>query len=129
MDIMAFVEAVRELCHNPWSGDTIFSRWGRCKEASQNSWKFWKKVLSFLKGQIHGLLNSSFRTNPLDALLLAYPLVSSVFVSTSSSSETSSSKVEVPRPEISRSPPKRFIPLPDVEIGGYARSDTSSPAI
>lgn len=39
-------------------------------------------------------------------------------------------KIELPRYEVSRDPPKRFVPLPDAEIGGCARNDSLiAPAI
>jgi hypothetical protein len=128
MDIMTLVEAVRKLFCCPWPGDRVFSLWKRCKEVSQNSWKFWKDVCRFIRGQIRVLLNSSFDKSLLEAVLLADLLVYT-FVYAFFDSETNPSKVEVFRPEVSRAPPKRFIPLPDAEIGGYARSDSSAPAI
>ncbi|MEG3960129.1 hypothetical protein [Microcoleus sp. herbarium2] len=44
--------------------------------------------------------------------------------------EHSTLKIEPPRYETARAPPRRFIPTPRIEIGGCARSDSlPAPAI
>lgn len=120
---MALAKELEKLLCLSWPGDRVFSLWERRKEVLQNSWRFWKDVCRLIRGQIRVLLNSSFNTSLFAALLLEDLLVYA-FVYAFLDNEVDPSKVKQSKPEVSRAPPKRFIPLPDAEIGGYARNDT-----
>ncbi|MEG4415732.1 hypothetical protein Q5692_33685 [Microcoleus sp. C2C3] len=133
MDIMALAKELEKLLCLPSAGDKEFSLWRRREEVlrqvSRNSWRFWKDVCRLIRGQIRVLLNSSFSTSLFAALLLEDLLVYA-FVYAFLDNEVDPSKVKQSKPEVGRAPPKRFIPLPDAEIGGYARNDSlTAPAI
>lgn len=128
MDIKALAERMRVLVCQPAEGDTLISFLQRCRQSSLAKWDFWRLIVRLVREQIRAVLNSSLKTPYLVAFFLVLSLVHS-FVYASSDDYTATTKIDLPKPEISRGPPKRFIPIPKTEIGGCARSDNTVPAI
>ena len=128
MDIMAFAKRARFLVCQPVEGDTFATFCRRCREMSLNKMSFWQAFCCLLKRQIRAALKSSLKVSFLVAFVCGV-LLTYFFVYASPDKFTATAKADLPKPEISRGPPKRFVPLPDAEIGGCARSDSTVPAI
>ena len=114
---------MRFLLCQPAEGDTVITLLRRRREMSLNKWKFWQGVCHLLREQMYAVLKSSLKLPWLAAFVLALWLVY-CFVCASVDDAPLAVKLERPKPEISRGPPKRFIPIPKTEIGGCARSDS-----
>jgi len=102
----------------------------RCREImSPTKWKYWQSVCEIIKAQIVALLKTPIHTTSLEASVLGYLLIH-LFTYANTEEIATCAKGELPKPEIIRGPPKGFVPLPDVEIGGCARNDSLiAPAI
>lgn len=89
---------------------------------SPNSWKYWQGICEVLKGQIQALLKAPLSTTYLEAEVLVHRLIH-IFVC-GSPNELVAPEREPAKTESARDPPKRFIPIPDIETGGCARNDS-----
>lgn len=119
---------MRFLACQPTEGDTIISFLSRRRQSSLAKWDFWRLILRLVREQIRAVLKSSLKTPYLVAFVLILSLVHS-FVYAPSDDYIATTKIDLPKPEVSRGPPKRFIPIPKSETGGCARSDSTVPAI
>lgn len=96
---------------------------------SPTKWKYWQGICEVIKAQIRALLKTSIHLAPLVCLVLGFLLVH-LFVYANVEEFATSAKRELQKSEIIRGPPKGFVPLPDIEIGGCARNDSLiAPAI
>lgn len=126
MDILTFAKKIMRLACRPQEGDAMISFLRRCREnMSPTKWKYWQGICQLIKLEMYALLKTSFVTTTLQAFCLAYQLIH-LFIY-ADAEEFAAPEGELPKPKIARGPPKRFIPIPDIEIGGCARSDTAHP--
>jgi hypothetical protein len=121
MDIKARAKKFRELLFLPRPGEAWVSVWRRQREA--RSWKFWHVFVLAMKAEICAVIKASLNFT-WSAALVSVALLTYFFESHDSFDVCTTVKVEPLKPEVSRGPPKRFIPIPDAEIGGCARSDS-----
>ncbi|WP_228057570.1 hypothetical protein [Tychonema sp. LEGE 07203] len=102
----------------------------RCREMmSPTKWKYWQGICQVIKGQLLALLRTPIHVAVLVALVWAHCLIH-LFTYAEAEEFAMPNEEELPKPETARAPPKRFIPIPDAEIGGCARNDSLiAPAI
>lgn len=128
MDIAAFEERLVASVNRHREGESLELLWLRRRECSPKRPIFWGIVIRTLRKFLVRIFSISLDVCEKIAIALSFSsneIIADVFISIG----TSSLKVDLPRYEVSRGPPKRFVPLPDAEIGGYARSDSTVPAI
>ena len=93
---------------------------------SPTKWKYWQNICQVIKEQLRALSRTPIHVAALVAFVLAHCLIH-LFTYAEAEEFATPNKEELPKPEIARGLPKRFIPIPDIEIGGCARSDTAHP--
>ncbi len=128
MDIAAFEERLVASVNRHREGESLELLWLRRRECFPKRPIFWGIVIRTLRKFLVRIFSISLDVCEKIAIALSFSsneIIADVFISIG----TSSLKVDLPRYEVSRGPPKRFVPLPDAEIGGYARSDSTVPAI
>lgn len=102
-------------------GETLVSFWERGRLLRHEKyWAFWQQVCGGIRDVIYDIieLTNSWEKKPTDRLKL---------VADRDRVQPQQSKIERSKPEVSRGPPKGFIPIPKTETGGCARSDTAHP--
>ncbi|MEG3978611.1 hypothetical protein QT970_28945 [Microcoleus sp. herbarium8] len=130
MDTITFARKVMSsLCH-PLPGETVISFLRRYRKwTSPARWDYWQLILCIVRAEIRVLLKTPFWATFLSRAISGLLLVH-VFVYADTGELALPVKKKVPKTNIVRGPPKRFIPIPDIEIGGCARNDSLiAPAI
>jgi len=122
MDIRAYAKRMSELACRPAEGDTLISLWRRIRLSKKKNWNFWRGLLSALKEETLAILRTSLKTTCLEASVLGLWLTHVFIYAATYICEAV--EIEPLRTEFSRGPPKLFIPIPKIETGGCARSDS-----
>ena len=129
MDIAAFEERLIASVNRHREGESYELLWLRQRECSPKRPIFWGIVIRTLRKFLIRVFSVGLSVCEKIAIALSFSskgTVAEIFVLTN----ISPLKIELPRYEVSRGPPKHFVPLPDAEIGGCARSDSLiAPAI
>ncbi|WP_373538019.1 hypothetical protein [Microcoleus sp.] len=117
------------LCR-PQPSDTVISFLRRYRRmTSPAQWQHWQQIFCVVRAEIRALLKTPLYATSLSCLVSGLSLVH-VFVYADAGELALPVKKELPKTKITRGPPKRFIPIPDIEIGGCARNDSLiAPAI
>jgi hypothetical protein len=128
MNITTFREKLTASVNHHREGESYEALWRRQRECSPKRAIFWQILIRILRKFLIRVISISLQVcekvataisfSPSEEVILIFPIV-----------EGSSAKIGLPRYQVSRDPPKRFIPIPDSEIGGCARSDSAVPAI
>ncbi|TAD77971.1 MAG: hypothetical protein EAZ78_25335 [Oscillatoriales cyanobacterium] len=123
MNIKAYADRMSVIACQPAEGDTPISLWHRIRMMKSRNWSCWRAILYALKEAMVAVLRVSLKTSWLAAFFVALSLTHAFVHALTYIYEPVA--VEDPlRREISRGPPKPFIPIPKIEAGGCARSDS-----
>lgn len=129
MDIATFEKKLVASVNRRREGESYELFWLRQRECSPKRPIFWKIVIRTLRKFLIRVFSTSLDVCERMAIALSFSskgIIADAFISI----DTSHLKIELPRYEVSRDPPKRFVPIPDAEIGGCARNDSLiAPAI
>lgn len=129
MDIAAFKKKLVASVNRHREGESYELLWLRQREYSPKRLIFWGIVIRTLRKFLVRVFSVGLSVCEKIAIALSFSskgIIADAFISI----DTSPLKIELPRYEVSRGPPKRFVPLPDAEIGGCARNDSLiTPAI
>ncbi|MEZ2248070.1 hypothetical protein [Microcoleus sp.] len=124
-----FVDGLVTVINRRRDGESYPATWRRQRENSPKNPVFWRMLLRTIGKMLVKAFSTSLSVceKLAIALLFYLPQVADEVIDFT---EVSPLKVSRCEPIEGRSPPKRFIPIYKIEIGGYARSDsTSAPAI
>lgn len=129
MDIAAFKERLVASVNRHRGGESLELFWLRQRECSLKRPSFWRILTRVLKKFLIRVFCTSLDVCEQIAIALSFSskgIIADAFIFI----DTSPLKIELPRYEVGRGPSKRFVPLPDAEIGGCARNDSLiAPAI
>jgi hypothetical protein len=129
MDIAAFKEKLLASVNRHREGESYELLWLRQREYSPRHPVFWGILIRTLRKFLIRVFSVALDVCEKIATVMSFSwfrVITFIF----SEFERVPLKIELPRYEVSRGPPKRFVPLPDAEIGGCARSDSLiAPAI
>ena len=110
-------------------GESFELLWLRQRECASNRPIFWRILIRTLSKFLVKAFSVSLAATETLALALAFSLRELVQICWETSLEVPTD-MEPLRHEYDRGPPEVFIPVPDIETGGYARNDSLvAPAI
>jgi hypothetical protein len=129
MDIAALKTKLQAFALRPTEGDSWEFVWERQRELTPLRTLFWSILIRTLKRFLVKVYSVSLAVSEQLALILSFCLDITVKNEWTEIPETPS-EAEPPKYQYARAGPKIFVPLPDAEIGGYARNDSLiAPAI
>ena len=123
MDIADFKDRLVASVNRRREGESYELLWLRQRECSPKRPIFWGIVIRTLRKFLVRVFSVGLSVCEKIAIALSFSSKGTV-VYIWISIDISPLKIELPRYEVSRGPPKRFVPLPDAEIGGCARNDS-----
>jgi hypothetical protein len=123
MDIVALKKKLQAFAFRPTEGETWEFVWERQRELTPLRTLFWSILIRTLKRFLVKVYSVSLAVSEHWALILSF-CSGITFKNEWTEIPEIPSKVELPRYECDRAPPKIFVPLPDAEIGGCARNDS-----
>ncbi len=123
MDISILARKIREIACRPRECDTLGSFSERRRECNPKYSDFWTVVMFAMRLRILVEMKVSF-TAECDLVIVLLFLLQANPSAGILTNESNPLKIELPRYETARAPPRRFIPTPRIEIGGCARSDS-----
>ena len=123
MDIAALKKKLEAFVFRPREGKSWEFVLERQRELKPNRTIFWRILIRTLRKFLVKVYSVSLTVGEKLALILSFS-PSGVIEYGWVIFPQALSKTEPPRHERVRAPPKGFVPLPDVEIGGCARSDS-----
>ncbi|MGL4621507.1 MAG: hypothetical protein ACRCZS_21010 [Chroococcidiopsis sp.] len=122
MDVMELARSLEEFARQPQKGDTLGLFAERCRTLNAKNPDFWSLVIDTMKMLALAELGADVIAECGSLLICLLQAVALASIPTENAA--SAVKVEPPRYQATRAPPKRFIPVPKTEIGGCARSDS-----
>jgi len=123
MDIKAFADGLSEFGCRRQPSDTVISFARRYRKMKSRNWNFWRLVIGVLKE----LMYAALRAPLLSAWKVAFCLgllIIHFFVGVIALTFLVANKAFPYTDATWRGPPKLFIPIPKIETGGCARSDS-----
>jgi hypothetical protein len=129
MDIVEFKKKLQAFVFRPRECESWEFVWERQRELTPLRTIFWRILIRTLSRFLVKVYSVPLAVSEHLALILSFCSDMAVKNEWTEIPETPS-KVELPRYECDRAPPKIFVPLPDAETGGCARNDSvTAPAI
>jgi hypothetical protein len=129
MDIVALKKKLQAFVFRPVEGETGEFVWERQRELKPFRLMFWQVLIRTLGRILVKVYSVPLAASEHLALILSF-CSDITFKNEWTEIPETPSKVELPRYECDRAPPKIFVPLPDAETGGCARNDSvTAPAI
>ncbi|MEG3863826.1 hypothetical protein [Microcoleus sp. herbarium12] len=123
MDIAEFKERLIVSANRHRESESYELSWVRQRECSPRRPIFWRMVIRVLRKFLIKVFSTSLSVCEKIATATSFSLIA-VIVLIFPTVDDTPLKIELPRGEVSRGPPKGFVPLPDAEIGGCARNDS-----
>jgi len=129
MDIAALKKKLQAFVFHPREGESWEFALERQRELTPLRAMFWLVLIRTLGRFLVKVYSVPLAVSEHLALILSFCSGITIKNEWTEIPETPS-KVELPRYECDRAPPKIFVPLPDAETGGCARNDSvTAPAI
>jgi len=125
MDLITLAEKLKDFTRQIREDDTLGSFSERCRDCDTKNPLFWGLVVGTMRMLTLAELGVNFVVE-CDSIIVFF-FSQAIFWKFIPIDETNPRKIEPPRYETARAPPKRFTPIPRTEIGSCARSDTSHP--
>jgi len=123
MDIRAFAKQMSEFGRHPQPRDTIDSFLRRYRKMKSMNWSFWQVLIGVLRETMRAALKAPLLSSWKVALCLG-ALIVHFFIGVTTQNFLVVRKASLNTEVSRRGTPKLFIPIPKIETGGCARSDS-----